>query len=307
MRFKTVYLILFITITSNVNASSTGVIYAQSKEPLNSLYRSISQKVIGLSEASGVYQEYIDKSGDDNKLASWIDQRKIRSAVVLGKKAAKKLYKQHNDISFVLGATFINPDKMPNISGVSMAPSPAELFQHLKHIAPHISHVHVIYNPAHQQWLMDRARLAAENLGLNLIMHPAEDISQTALKYKEITLEQVASKEALWLPYSGKSVPKALRQEILEAAWKRKLIVFSSNLSDVNKGILFSLFADHNATGKQLFELMESRKNTLEDNSSVQLSKNLNRAINIRTAKHLGIEISDAERAKYALLYPLSR
>ena len=62
---------------------------------------------------------------------------------------------------------------------------------------------------------------------------------------------------ALWLLQDRKIVDsKVVLPFILEKAWQKNIVVFSSALSHVKKGVLFSMYPDNQSHGEQLAKLV---------------------------------------------------
>ena len=87
---------------------------------------------------------------------------------------------------------------------------------------------------------------------------------------------------------------------VLRAAWDRNLVVFSSNPSHVPKGALFALFPDNNAMGRHLAQQL--RKPASASARLLPLEQ-LDTAINIRTADHLGLGLSAGD-ARFDMVFP---
>ena len=90
---------------------------------------------------------------------------------------------------------------------------------------------------------------------------------------------------------------------LLEEAWNRRSIVFSSNLVHVKKGVLFSMYPDNLKLGEELGKLaMDVMQN--KTNSEILPLKALKLAVNIRIAKHLGIKIQRQQEKSFDLIFP---
>ena len=93
---------------------------------------------------------------------------------------------------------------------------------------------------------------------------------------------------------------------LLRGAWDQSILVFSSNPAHVRRGALFALFPDNKEMGKSLARMSEIYIKGGEasmDNNIVPLH-DLQAAINVRTAEHIGLFISDEQRQKFSLIFP---
>ena len=81
---------------------------------------------------------------------------------------------------------------------------------------------------------------------------------------------------------------------VLEAAWKKKIIVFSSNPSHVKRGALFSLYPDNRKMGGTLAEIAQQHElKLISPSAGLAPLKSVHLIVNKRTSKHLGIMLND--------------
>lgn len=289
--------------------SQTGVAWPEVREPYNQVFLSLRDGVATITKQKPVELTLAD-SVQPEDLLKWINNNKIDRLVLLGNKGLQfaQQVSAQTSIPVVVGGTFIHGDiAKQNIVGVSMAPDPAKLFAKLQQLFPAAKTVRVVYEPE-DAWLVKRAKKSASDMGLDLLATEAGDIRSMAGAYRTTLQTQKSKTEALWLPYSGKSLEKVLLNEVLEVAWKRDLTVFSSNLADVNKGILFSLYSNNESSGQQLAELLNSQSlEVAEREYRIHLSQHLHAALNTRTAEHLGLRLGTEEKSEYKILFPLKR
>jgi putative ABC transport system substrate-binding protein len=299
---------------SNADSTRIGVAWPEVREPYNQIFLAFRDGIASTGDFKlSPYLLTSDTTTDD--FLKWSTKQKVKGIVVLGNRGlslALELQKSDQDKAYlpiVVGGTFIDGNTSSlGISAISMAPSPKYLFKKFLTLSPKADTVNVVYEPE-DEWLITLAKEAAKDLNITLNSFLAQDIRQLAAAYQNILENQKGKTQALWLPYSGKSLEKALMNEVLEIAWRRDLMVFSSNLADVKKGILFSLYPDNELTGRRLASLLReqlaSSKNSPSE--SVLLSDDLFAALNTRTAEHLGIHISSDELNKYKILFPLKQ
>ena len=92
---------------------------------------------------------------------------------------------------------------------------------------------------------------------------------------------------------------------ILEQAWEKQVVVFSSNPSHVNKGALFALYPDNEGMGRTLGALADNILAKKRPASPGLLPlRDLLTATNLRTAEHLGIQYTQAQREEFSLVFP---
>jgi putative tryptophan/tyrosine transport system substrate-binding protein len=89
---------------------------------------------------------------------------------------------------------------------------------------------------------------------------------------------------------------------ILKEAWDKNLTVFSSSPNHVKRGALFSLYPDNVAMGRRLAAM--ARNDAGAPKEAIVPLRDLQTAVNLRTADHLGLDLSRRDRSQYSLTYP---
>lgn len=287
---------------------SIGVVYPEVREPYNQIFLALRDGVAAGSEQK-VESFLVSEATQTETVIQWLKDKNVNGLVMLGNRGLALAHElKAINLPLVVGGTFIDgKPEHQNLSGISMAPAPRALFTRLLKLFPNTRTINVVYEPE-DKWLIEQAQVVANDLGVQLNTVSGSDIRDLASAYQQILRTQKSKTEALWLPYSGKSLEKALLNEVLEKAWRRDLTVFSSNLADVNKGILFSLYPDNDLMGRRLAELLldQSRKGENAERV-VLLAEDLFAALNTRTAEHLGIRLGMEEKSEYKILFPLKR
>ncbi|PCJ99247.1 MAG: hypothetical protein COA42_24150, partial [Alteromonadaceae bacterium] len=100
----------------------------------------------------------------------------------------------------MLASTAFTPLRQPRLPDltVSLTPAPEQLFNQLRNLAPNIRGVHVVYHKNDTELIND-ARAAAKRLGLNLTVHQAQNLKQSALAHSKLMANLKSATEALWL------------------------------------------------------------------------------------------------------------
>jgi putative ABC transport system substrate-binding protein len=308
-------LIVFTLCSSTAYAASTktiAIFYPKAKEP----YRSIYQEIIsGSHNASRELKKnirfesfIIDKDFDSEAITKQLIEKNIHKVIVLGYsgwKLAKKISPHllpdgKKAFHVVSGALPISPN---GISGISLITDPSYLFNYLKQVAPNVKHIHVAYSKK-STWLIDLAKIAAEQQGLTLQLKHVADTKAAIAFYQQLFNSGVSNQDAIWLPLDRiSSNDKIILPLILEKAWLKEVIVFSSKPSHAKRGVLFSTYPDNFALGKHLFTMVQGLdKQPEKKNFSPLRSTRL--AVNLRTAAHLGLKYSAKQQQQFELTFP---
>ncbi len=238
----------------------------------------------------------------------WIANLGIGSIIALGPAAHQSVSKISTELPIVSGAMMTATPDDQNSPKVSLSPEPAELFDQLRILNGKVTRVAVVYNPAKYQWLIDLAQKKALSYDIDLMVYEASNIKQSAKIYDQLLADENPQSLAIWLLQDRTIVDsKVVLPFILERSWQRSIMVFSSSLGHVRKGVLFCMYPDNKAHGKQLAQIidnyyqMPSRyyKNPMP-------TRDLLMAINSRTAAHLGLDLNNSDLRKIDVVFPLT-
>lgn len=275
------------------------VIYPEVRAPYQKVYENIAKGAE--QELQQALPRFVlnDKNNDVN---TWFEQEGISAAIALGNHSLKALGVD-SQYPFVAGA-IAQQNSASELYGVSLNPAPDLLFSGLKILAPDVSTIHVVYDVKMNSWEVQQARTFAEALGFIFQAYPVEDLRTAAVAYRDVQKKMQSGTDSLWLPLGGPARDKSIMQNILETAWVKDQVVFSSNLSDVKRGALFAMYPDNVGMGKELARLLQQIQKGEKPEPSIQFVRSLFSAVNRRTAEHLEFQISKSQLANYDFVYP---
>jgi len=279
------------------------VVYPQVRDPYRAVFRAIADGVS--EEIAGADVLEIPPEESTTALSARLVAQNVGAVVLLGKRGLDLSAELTQPPRRVVGAVLAQPAEIPaGVSATSLAPSPQRLFATLRELAPAVKRIYVIYGSDPNEWLIELARADAARLGYELLPVRKENIRDGASAYRELLGQMKSPTDAIWLPQASPFLEEvSVLQMVLRAAWDRSLVVFSSNPSHVPKGALFALFPDNVAMGRQLAQ--QIGKPAPAAGSLVPLDQ-LDTAINIRTADHLGLGLN-AKDPRFDKVFPESR
>ncbi|MGE5469107.1 MAG: ABC transporter substrate binding protein [Ignavibacteria bacterium] len=281
------------------------VIYPDIGEP----YRSVFTKMIeGIEEAAHtrVPAFPVGAAATAQDIAGELRRQDVRVVIALGRNGLKVASGLDRDIGVVAGGVLSVPEAEAagNVSVFSLAPDPALLFSRLHGFTPAVRRVFVIYDPRHNGWLMRLARDAAAVRGIELVAREAQDIRSALLAYQEILAAADPRRDALWLPQDPTTVDEtAVLPLVLQEAWTRGLVLFSSNPVHVRRGALFSLYPNNVEIGRTLGASALGYSGSAPAARGPTPLKSVLLAVNVRTAAHLGINLAD-KRQSFDMVFP---
>ena len=302
-----VAIVLMLLCTKAFAETKVGVIIPELRAPFKIIFDAVADGIDdGLTQRTAKLT--LKKNYDPKDIVKWVQKENIGAVITLGGLGQKASVYVPRNIPVVLGALLSAPGANNRFPGIALTPDPRALFELLHRLDNTRKKVIVVYNPAKNQWVVDLAKRQTAANGVRLVAYKATDIKQAAIIYDEIFSAEDLDSTALWLLQDRKVVDtKVVLPFILEKAWKKEIVVFSSALSHVKKGVLFSMYPDNKLHGKQLAKLIMSAKashNTADSN--IYPSTGLQDAVNIRTAEHLGLTIPRSELREFDVVFPVS-
>ncbi len=281
-------------------ADPVGLLYPDVRDPYQKVFLNIAEGAEAQLGTS-LYRHILSKSTTSQETESWLAEKDISAVIALGADSVNFL-NADNQLPLVVGA--VSAQAPESFSSVSLNPSPKLLFAGVLALQHSIKTIHVVFDPSRNNWEVEQAAEMAKALNIKLIGYPAEDLRQAATTYRDIQNQMDAKTEALWLPLGGPARDKTIMQTILEIAWVNEQVIFSSNLADVKRGVLFAMYPDNTGMGKELAQLLTELQKNPEQPHQTQFVTSLYKAVNRRTAEHLQIRLGNQDLSAYDFVYP---
>ncbi len=201
----------------------------------------------------------------------------------------------------VFGAIQAPLGERAEVATISLIPEPQQVLLRLRHFAPTIRNVHLIFNPRRSEAFVALASAAAKRQRLNLIAYESSELKASLQLYRQLFSALDPQRDAVWLiGGDAASQTSAVMPVVLKRAWQRNIVVFSSQPAHAKRGVLFSIYPDYRALGRQLAELLSrcARQPRLcRDRAVIPLTA-LKTAINTKTASRLKLNL-DYEHDPY--------
>lgn len=286
-------------------ARSVAVIYPDIGEPYRRVFQSI---VDGIEERlrARVTTFALSPSESTTDLQAELKRRDIKVVVALGRQGLKAATTLDRGLSMTAAGVLSVPESdAQSLLVHSLAPDPALLFSRLKGLMPAAKRVIVVYDPRQNSWLIRLAREAAKAQGLELIAKEASDLKTAVRLYQDTFAMADPKQDVLWLPQDGTTVDEsAVLPLVLKEAWNQNMLVFSSSVTHVKRGVLFSLYPDNRELGRALgaWALAAASSTTPGQRGMIPLHQVL-MAINTRTAAHLAIDPANSPH-RSSMVFP---
>ncbi len=288
---------------ASADSPAIAVIYPQLPDPYRTIFAEI---VSGIHSGTQLeVKEYtLNKQSQPGTLQEWLNTGRYGALIVLGQRALELVKAANPKVPIIAGAVKIVPAHNPGVSAINLTAAPDRLFDLLQRLTPRTQRVHVIYDPAQQDWLIALGKQAAAERGLELVRHEAQDLHSIAQRYNELFASHPGPGDALWLPTEDNAGQEVLLTEVLEQLWRHGWPAFSSNPVLVKRGMLFALYPDNRTMGISLGKLATQRTTEHSEAVTVLPATDLLSAINLRTAEHLNLPIKAEQRQDFDLVFP---
>ena len=285
---------------------SIAVVYPDIGEPYRSVFTRIIEGIESRTKTR-VASYAVGANQNPQELAAELRRQNVQVVIALGRNGFKAASGLDRDIGVVVGGVLsVAENEMRGMSVHSMAPDPALLFAQLKALMPTVRRVFVVYDPRQNAWLIRLARDAARNLGLELVAQEAADLKTAMRLYQDYLAAADPKKDALWLPQDSVTVDESsVLPLVLQESWNRTLAIFSSSMTHVKRGALFSLYPNnveigHNLANSALRQLSSSGQPA----GAITPLKDVLVAVNMRTASHLGLNIGQRQQQAFDTVFP---
>ena len=278
------------------------VIYPKIREPYRQIFLNIIEG-IETNAKDNVYPLEIEQDITKNVFLDALKGQEFNGVVSLGARSLGVLNWVPQNTPIVIGGVIVTPESA-RYPGITLIPEPATILTNVKSLLPKTKKIYVTYHPKTSKWLLEYAEIAAQELKLELIAKPAEDVRQLALVYREYLKTMDPEEDVLWIALDGASPDRPILQNILEESWRRNLKIISGNLSDVKRGALFAFYPENRAMGVQLVDLLKSIQRKEPNLIALKPVNTLQIAVNLRAADHVHLTFDKKAREKFGLMYP---
>ncbi|MFM8900416.1 MAG: hypothetical protein ACKOF9_10790 [Burkholderiales bacterium] len=228
------------------------------------------------------------------ELSDELQRRDVRLVIALGRQGLNVAARLDERLPVVLGGVLGVPETMRRVFAVhSLAPHPGATFSKWRQLMPTAQRVHVVFDPRHNSWLVKLAREAGRQQGLELNALEAQDLTASLRQHEQVLAGMDPKRESLWLMQDATTVEdSAVLPLVLREAWKRQLVLMSSTLAHLRRGVLLAPYPDNRGMGRELAESALRQMAGGKAADGVLPLRELRSAVNSRTAAHLGLDIS---------------
>jgi putative tryptophan/tyrosine transport system substrate-binding protein len=256
-----------------------------------------NQAVAGLKselpESTTVSEYNMDGDAErGRKLARDIRASEASVVVAVGLKAALAAKLEIVDVP-VIYCMVLDPVKhelqAPNLTGISLQIPVERQFATMSSVLPNLKRVGVLYDPEKTGPFIAEARRVAKGLGLNLV----ERQVSSEKDFPAALRGMISDTDALWLVPDSTILTEESLRFVLATALDHNVPVVGFSAEFVRNGALIGLSLNAEDIGRQTAGIA---KKILKGQSAISLvpapPSRIRFALNLKTAKYLGISIS---------------
>lgn len=290
---------------AQADAARVAVLYPDLGEPFRSVFAAIIEGIEDRLRGR-VASFAAGNNASANDFAAEFKRRDIKVLIGLGRSGMRVASALAGELGVVVGCVVsVQESEARGLTVHTLAPDPALLLGRLRRLMPGVRRVHVVFDPRLNSWLIRLAREAARTEGLELLAQEAGDQAAALRLHAQLLASAEPARDALWLPQDSTTVDDAaVLPLVLKEGWARGLAVFSSNVSHVRRGALFSLYPDNAELGRALAaSALRAVGGPRGTTPGVLPLRETLAAVNTRTAAHLGLDLS-ARLASFDTVFP---
>ncbi|MEE9355667.1 MAG: hypothetical protein V3U75_08780 [Methylococcaceae bacterium] len=268
--------------------SAIGIIYPETKTPLDPIFQTIQEGIqLKLNGSGKTYR--LDADSNAKTFHAWADKNHVKSIITLGRNAHRFVEKVNWSRKHITGGLYLLPDEK-NTKGISIFVDPKKVHEALSDLFPSIRRV-FIAGKTEKIWF-DAANQSLSRPYFVFTPLPVKENIQTLVKYQWEALETLTPKtDALWL---NGEIDETILYDLIEKAWKRRIPLITTNLSNLDQGVLIAFYPDNKKMGERLAEMalkqLRGQPVPLEPLSHISVG------VNLRTARHLGFNLKQSKQ-----------
>lgn len=294
--------VLFVGSSASRSEESAVVVLYPDLNEYNAIFESIADGVQKRTTAL-VRRLPLAENYSPADLRKYLESQSVKGVVALGRRGVEAVQRSDWTGPTIVGAVIWDGSlHARRLRGISLDPDPRKVLGHVRTLAPRIRRVHAVINQDQNGWLVERSRAAASELGLKLVVKEVASKREAALAYRDVLKDIDAEHDAIWLPLDP-TFDEATLRFVLSAAWKKRVVVFSSTSEHAQRGALFSFYPDYPAMGQRLAGVLLDPHAGDPAAGPIRPTADIRLAVNLRTARHLGFEYSRDVEAKFEVVF----
>jgi putative ABC transport system substrate-binding protein len=241
-----------------------------------------------------------DKNASEAKLSLEIREKKPSLLLAVGSEAASFCTRNIKDIPvvfcMVLDPEGNNLTGFANITGVSLDIPYQEHLKAMQELKPGLSRVGLIYNPTHNEKNVEKAKAAAEELGLSLVLERVYSQEDIAKVFSGL-LSRV---DFMWIIPDDTVSNAASIKYMLTQTLKSAMPLMGISENYVKAGALLALIPDYTDIGRQAAELAAKiiKEGVSPQDIAIAQARKTNLILNMNTASAINLDVPSSVQSQ---------
>ena len=269
-----------LTFPANANDNTNGNITVVYPSGLNQTQATIYDEVISGIRSAVPNVAAITLDSEQNNLQTLIDANHPAKVIALSKQSAIAVRQTTYRDKIVCGLHYFN-DTCP---GVSLTLSAEVITHYLHELLPKAKRLLLVYESGLVG--IDAPRALATSHGISIQAMPAPDTLKAINALGNLVEHDAqAATDVVAIP---PNLPEDILFKVVASAWDRNIMLITTNLGQLEHGVLMAFVPDPIAMGKQLGLL------AMKPNAGWEAAKTGKVALNRLVAKHLGLSFGES-------------
>lgn len=295
-------LFLFAPCPASADSQVISVIYPEADGAYKKLFDKIIEGIMDETGVNKITRLPISAQADVEVVIEHLANTNPNAVITLGRHPYSLASALNLPKPLIVGALNIAPDTHPNVVGISLTPDPKLVFGRLKSLATNINRVAIVFDPDKEQWLAELATKQAVQFGLTVDLYAARNLSEASRHYLNIIRYGNPKSDAIWVTSNVALLNENTWPRLVEESWQRNFLLFSSTLTYADTGALFAVYPEPRGLGRRLAQMAKQHLANRAAHPEIEPLQNVNAAINMRVADHLGIWLDGDQKRSFDLI-----
>ena len=284
-------------------AQTYAVVYPEARMPFAQIYSDMLEG-IKLNTTKSISTLQTGPATSKQSIKEWLAVKNPQVIILLGTTQAVEIVGENIRPPIIIGGVISKPEVLhQHIFARTLSPHPRLIVQHAILLKPQLKNIYALYEIKQNQWVIE---LTEKNIGhVEIRPLPVSNISEAATTLRDALKIINPSTDAIWLLHDIIAAnEEVVLTPLLKASWEKNLLTISSNPSHVARGIVFSFLPQNKIAGKNLVELADKINANEKQVEQLGASDTGLWVVNIRTAKHLQLQLSREVEEKIDVILP---
>ena len=220
-------------------------------------------------------------------LQSTLDHHSPDNIIALGNQAIDLINQSPYRRQALAGLIYFNAT---DYQGVSLSLDSQVVVSLMRRLTPGIKRVFIVENKTPRFLKSALSEAVSKPL---LVLREGADLLATMRILGQLLEQEAKPEDAILIPAD---IPKDILYEASKIAWRKNIMLLSTNLSHLEYGVMMAFYPNMVALGQQLGDMINKPSTTYETVKTVDVS------LNQRVAQHLDIQFDSTTLSSFSIV-----